>query len=302
MKRLNNEEFIKRSKYKHGDKFDYSLVEYKNQYEKVKIICPEHGEFLQIPKSHMSGNGCKKCSNYLNKIKFTDVKKIHKLDLKTIITRLSEIYDYDYSKCELDVVFLKNIMCKKHGFFNKRLNNHLRQNQGCTKCRSNKSNIHEFIKKSNLIHQNEYDYSNSFYINNRTKIEIKCKDHGVFKQTPTKHLSGQGCPICHSEITSKGEKFIRNYLIENKIEFESQKIIPETKLRFDFFLSNKNLFIEYDGIQHFEPRSIFGGKSEFLLQIERDRLKNEYCKSNNIELIRISYKDFKNLNNILDNL
>ena len=58
-KRIGTEEFIKRSQPKHGDKYDYSLVEYKNQYEKVKIICTEHGEFLQIPKSHMNGNGVK---------------------------------------------------------------------------------------------------------------------------------------------------------------------------------------------------------------------------------------------------
>jgi very-short-patch-repair endonuclease len=299
-KKIGIEEFKSRSKDKWGDKFDYSLVEYKSQYEKVKIICPIHGEFLQIPKSHMNGNGCKKCSDDLNKLKFTGIKKIHKLDLKSIINRLIEKYDYDYSECVLEGKFLKNIICTEHGFFDKRLNNHLRQNQGCPKCFSNKSNIKEFIEKASLIHFNKYDYSEAVYLNSKTKIEIKCTEHGVFKQTPIKHLSGQGCTDCYSEISSKGEKYIREFLIENKVEFESQKIIPGTKLRFDFYILNKNIYIEYDGIQHFEPRIIFGGESEFLLQKKRDKIKNEYCLKNNIELIRISYKEFKNIKNILN--
>jgi very-short-patch-repair endonuclease len=299
-KKIGIEEFKRRSKDKWGDKFDYSLVEYKSQYEKVKIICPIHGEFLQIPKSHMNGNGCSKCSTDLNKLKFTGIKKIDKLDLETIINRLCKIYDYDYSECELEGKFLKNIKCIEHGFFDKRLNNHLRQNQGCTKCFSNKLNIEEFIRRSNLVHFGKYDYSEALYLNSKTKIEIKCTEHGVFKQTPIKHLSEQGCPDCYSEISSKGEKYIREFLIENNIEFESQKIIPGTKLRFDFYLKDKNIYIEYDGIQHFEPRSLFGGEDEFILQKKRDFLKNEYCLKNNIELIRISYKEFKNIKNILN--
>ena len=60
--RLTTEQFIERARKLHGDKYDYSLVQYVNNRTKVKIICPKHGEFEQVPSSHCNGNGCKKCN------------------------------------------------------------------------------------------------------------------------------------------------------------------------------------------------------------------------------------------------
>jgi 23S rRNA U2552 (ribose-2'-O)-methylase RlmE/FtsJ len=100
----------------------------------------------------MNGSGCRKCSYDDSKKRYTGVKKINKLDTETIINRLKKIYNYDYSKCEIEGsrnnAIIKNIICPTHGFFNKRLNNHLRLNQGCNICGSNKSNIKEFIEKT----------------------------------------------------------------------------------------------------------------------------------------------------------
>ena len=62
MEKLNTEIFIERSKNKHKDEYDYSLVEYINNKTKVKIICPEHGEFEQTMKEHFNSNGCPYCS------------------------------------------------------------------------------------------------------------------------------------------------------------------------------------------------------------------------------------------------
>ena len=58
---LKQENVIERFEIVHGDKYDYSLVEYVNSKSKIKIICKEHGIFEQIPNSHLNGNGCKKC-------------------------------------------------------------------------------------------------------------------------------------------------------------------------------------------------------------------------------------------------
>ena len=77
MKRLTTDEFIRRAKDIHGNKYDYSKSVYINAVTKVCIICPEHGEFWQLPNNHLKGCGCPKCSNndrissneYINKLK-----------------------------------------------------------------------------------------------------------------------------------------------------------------------------------------------------------------------------------------
>lgn len=116
---------------------------------------------------------------------------------------------YDYSK----TVYIKSkekcvFICPIHGEFLQTPDNLLRKH-GCPKCgileRSGKkrSNTEEFIEKAKLIHNNKYDYSLVNYINAATKVNIICSKHGVFKQTPNKHLIGQGCPECGKETVSQ---------------------------------------------------------------------------------------------------
>ena len=70
---------------------------------------------------------------------------------------------------------------------------------------------------------------------------------------------------------------------------------------FDFYLPDYNLLIEFDGIQHYEIRGHFGGYDGFVDTKIRDTIKNIYCKDNNIDLLRIPYWDYKNIENILVN-
>jgi very-short-patch-repair endonuclease len=155
-----------------------------------------------------------------------------------------------------------------------------------------------FIEQCNIIHNNFYDYSLVNYINNKTKIKIICKEHGIFEQRPDDHLKNHGCPICKE---SKGEKEIRNYLINNNIRFESQKKFKKCRylkpLPFDFYLPDYNLCIEYDGEQHFMLKEFWGGQKEFEKIQRKDKIKNIFCEKENISLIRIKYDD-----NIIDKL
>ena len=115
---------------------------------------------------------------------------------------------------------------------------------------------------------------------------------GVFEQTPASHLKGSGCPRCKN---SKGENKIYNYLNDKKIVFETQKSFVGCRninpLFFDFYLPKYNMCIEYDGIQHFKSIERFGGVSEFDNCRIRDNIKNNYCKDNNIKLLRIKYDE-----------
>jgi very-short-patch-repair endonuclease len=118
-------------------------------------------------------------------------------------------------------------------------------------------------------------------------------------------MNGQGCPICKE---SKGEILIREYLEKYKINYKSQFKFKDCKhkrkLPFDFYLPEYKICIEYDGIQHYKPIDYFGGESELNNTKIRDNIKNNYCKNNNINLIRIKYNDniTKKLNIIFNNL
>lgn len=116
------------------------------------------------------------------------------------------------------------------------------------------------------------------------------------------HTTSCGC------IKSKGENRIATFLRQNNIIFEREKTFDTCKdkqlLKFDFYIPEKNLLIEYDGEQHFKL-SRFGNKNieeaEEMLKIQqiRDQIKNNWCNQNNIPLLRISYKDFENIEEIL---
>lgn len=92
---------------------------------------------------------------------------------------------------------------------------------------------------------------------------------------------------------SHGEVIISNVLDRKNIKYKYNKslkdCISSSKLRFDFYLPDYNLCIEFDGIQHYKPVDIFGGEEEFLKTQMRDKIKNQWCELNNIKLIRFNY-------------
>ena len=150
-----------------------------------------------------------------------------------------------------------------------------------------------FIDGSNRVHHNKYDYSKVEYKNMETKVEIGCLIHGIFNQKPKDHLHGkQGCPKCK---TSKGELEIIYFLESNNIKYDYQLYIKGcksksgSKLFFDFYLPEHNICIEYDGEQHFQIIEKWGGEEGLKIRKERDEIKNNFCKNNNIKLIRIRY-------------
>ncbi len=276
-------EFVEKSVKIHRNKYDYSLVNYINNYIKIKIICPVHDIFEQIPYSHLNGVGCSKCRNRKTEGKYiSEVKLVHN-------------NYYDYSLVEyVNTVSKIKIVCPVHGVFEQIADHHLRGSK-CPKCvRCKKHTKEEFIKLSNSKHfYSNYNYSLVNYKNNRTKVKIICPIHGVFEQIPKHHLNGVGCPKCKNK--SKGEKMIKKILKDNNIIFKTQKTFDgcfyKKKLQFDFYLPEYNLCIEYDGIQHFKSIEWFGGVDGFLKTKLRDEIKNNFCERKQISLLRIPYNE-----------
>lgn len=149
----------------------------------------------------------------------------------------------------------------------------------------------EVIEKANKIHSNKYDYSKLEFKNVESEVIIGCKEHGDFKIKLDPHLYRfQGCPKCS---TSKGETIIRNFLENKNIKYIQEHTFNDLKrvfkLRFDFYIPEMNLAIEFDGDQHgkYSPY-IHRGFCNFLKQEERDMMKNKYCEEKGITLKRFS--------------
>lgn len=205
-KKLTRDEFIEKARAIHGDKYGYDEVEYINNSTKVKIWCTIHKEyFYQTPNSHLLGKSCKKCG-------YDIVKSKRSMTLNEFIEKAN--LKYGVGKFDYSLVDIKNtstpviIICKEHGKFSTTPNTFLSKTtkHGCYKCSKentirNIDNKTLFIEKANALYNNKFDYSKVEYINNATKVEIICPEHGSYLQTPYQHLrskkkNGTGCPSC----------------------------------------------------------------------------------------------------------
>lgn len=194
-KRVTTEDFIRRAREVHGDRYDYSKVEYVAAKKKVTIICPEHGEFEQTPANHASSRGCHECGG--NK----------PLTLEKFLKRANKIHKgrYDYSRVAFKNVEAKiEIGCPVHGFFHQRLATHLK-GLGCDLCgrietgKKLSHSLERFIEDARKAHGDRYDYSEVEYVNALTNVTIVCPKHGPFKQKPANHIRDVGCPRCGDE-------------------------------------------------------------------------------------------------------
>ncbi len=356
-------QFVERSIKIHGNKFDYSKVEYIGSHKKVCIICPEHGEFYQTPTNHLSGNGCPRCAWQYNHGKY------RLTTLETFITQAKEIHGdkYDYSKVEWKNTRIAiTIICAIHGEFNQVPQNHIRLKCGCRKCgreiansKVNKYNTDYFIKNANKVHGNKYDYSMSKCFNAIDKVEIICSVHGKFKQNANQHLQGSGCPKCNFYQMAKnramgkelfikkakelfGEKYDyskaqyingqtnvllicpthgefkvtpNNHLSkrsgcaicnESKLERELVSILERQNVKYerlkrfkwlerqslDIYLPEYNLAIECQGVQHFKAIDFAGKGKKWADQLleknkKRDDRKLKKCFANNINMLYV---------------
>lgn len=200
--------FIEKARAKHGDRYDYSLVEYVRSKDKVKIICKEHGVFEQGAGRHTSARGCAACgkdqTNRRNAASHEQAKK-------SFVSRSEKIHGgkYDYSKSVYTAVSSKlTITCPEHGDFTQTPTHHL-SGKGCALCAGNVTlGKAGFIKKSVSAHGNKYDYSHVKYENNGGKVSINCPDHGIFKQKAEHHMAGSGCPKCAGLHRKNTDDFI----------------------------------------------------------------------------------------------
>ena len=196
------EEFVKRSRAVHGDKYDYSQVKIKNVSDNVIIVCPEHGPFLQRPINHYKmKQGCPKCG-----LKKLGANKRHTLEEFLLLAREKHGDKYDYSL----VTDYKNgttpvkIICKTCGMtFEQKPKMHIK-GHGCTYCANNTViGTEEFIRRAKDVWGERYTYKNVNYTSIKAKVIVTCPVHGDFPTVAYDFLKGHGCPQCGIESVKK---------------------------------------------------------------------------------------------------
>lgn len=278
------EQFIEEAKQIWGDKYDYSLTEYKGALKKLKIIYDEI-VFEQTAIQHLKGVSPE---NTLTKDNFIRKAKLKHGD------------KYDYSQVKFINGNTAVMIGYKGIYYLQKPYHHLSGN-----CPENinlavKKTLKQFVTEANAVHDFKYRYDESVYISNQTKVIITCPVHGNFSQRPLSHIQGNGCPNCNE---SKGEKEIAKFLDKFGIFYERQKKFHDCRnafeLPFDFYIPSARTCIEFDGKQHFEPSELFGGLKAFESLKINDKIKEDYCEDNYIDLIRIKYTQFDDIYQIL---
>ena len=289
--------FIRKATIVHGHKYDYSMVNYKNSYTPVKIICRDHGEFWQLPQHHLRGSNCPKCARIKgNRKKLIDVNKY--IRLASVIHHNK----YDYSLVQYNGCHNKiKIICPYHGVFRQAANDHLK-GHGCPQCGRRNSDLckkltrEEFIAKAAVIHNNKYDYSFVKYVDTITEVDLVCPKHGVFRQKPKNHIQGHGCNKCFTEI-SDGHAQIIDFVLNHGFNvitndralinpYELDIVIPSLKVAIEF---NGNYWHSYN-------------RPETTQEKYMHQRKHLLCKDKGIRLIQIFEYEWVNKRLIIESM
>ncbi len=287
-KKLTTLEFIEKSLKKHGNKYDYSKIEYKNCNTKVKIYCKSCNDyFLQYPTYHLGGSDCPKCAYKIRQIKTR--KKLSEDDLNELCNIHKNKYDYSKVDYVNSSTSLK-IICPDHGEFKQTLLTH-KAGHGCPKCAGlYKPTNSEIIQEFKNIHGQKYDYSKTNYKNSNSKIIIICKTHGEFKQTPHSHKNSLGCPKCVGRNKTTSE-----FILESNIKHDNKYDYSKTE-----YINSKTKVIitcRIHGDFEQSPNSHLRGQSCPHCKTSRGELKVlNYLKSKNISFkSQYKFPDCKNI-------
>lgn len=223
--KLNKASFTEKSHSIHGDVYDYSKVVYKNSTTKVIITCKIHGQFKQRPQNHLQKQGCPTCA--VNKLKCPILSNKEFIKKSQIIHKNYYLYKSTFTGVNNNII----IYCPIHGKFEQKASSHL-SGKGCAKCSKNiRKTTRQFISEAQNIHKNAiYSYNLVNYITANKKIIITCIKHGDFQQTPSSHLSGNGCLKCglnnmKNKLSKNTTQFIKqsNKIHNNKYKYNKSK-------------------------------------------------------------------------------
>ena len=273
--------FIQKAKKIHGDKYDYSLIDYTIGHRVYDVICKEHGIFKIRGQKHLIGDGCQTCSKIKtreqSRLKFiTESIEIH-----------GDIYDYslvEYIDCNKEV----KIVCKNHGIFNIQPTKHKFHKIGCSACVSNtrKKDNEYFIKKALEIHGDIYDYSLVEYKGFDSYVDIICKKHGVFSKKAKNHISGKktGCGKCFEKVLYDTEYYIE------KCKEKHNDLYDYSLINFKSSITNIDIICKKHGVFSMLPRKFLSGNHCYTCVAEKTFIeKSKKIYGDSLNYTKVSY-------------
>lgn len=289
-------------------KFNCELLdEYKGMNEKHEFICSCGKHFITTFAKFQNRNKrkCNDCSIKMrasqSKLKYDDVKnRIEKYGCKLISDKYTSRTEKNLKiMCPCGNIFITSLMCfenSKHQCptcsqmdANEFKNKYTVDNIKCI-CEENGSELVEYNALRN-------------YIGTKDNVTLKCRKCGKRYSTSLGYILSSKkftCNDCSYESapSSSGELYVKEILdgidgIDYKEQYSFDDCRDKYTLRFDFAVfKNNNIFlIEWDGIQHFKPFEYYGGINKYKDVIKKDSIKNAYCETHNIPLLRIKYND-----------
>lgn len=308
--RKTNEQFLKEVEDIVG--LEYTFLEsYKGTHSKIRArhnctACDCH-EYEVTPSNFLKGKRCPKC-------KFIKLSKLYSKTDEQFKSEVFELVGDEYTFLEKYKGINSPIMAKHNsvncGFtFKSYPSRFLLENVRCPICDGkmlwDNDSFVWFVEKSTngeYIFLEEYVHSNHKLLVRHNSD--KCNGF-KYKVSPNKFINAQNrCPKCKS---SKGEQLLAKLLDRSGLyymrEYTDRRCVYENLLRFDFAILDNDrhvaLLVEYDGEHHYEPNYAWGGEEGFVLQVEKDNVKNEFCKKYDIPLLRIPYWDKHEVQHIL---
>lgn len=258
-------------------------------YIEITVVCPKgHKSTVIYGNFKKSKNGCKYCYGNV-KYLYEDVKQyIESFGYKLIST------EYKSNKNNLETI------CP-YGHKWTTTFNRFKNGTRCCYCENNVPLDIEYIRKE--LSKENYELLSTEYKNNHTPLIIKCPQGRITNGTTWNNFqNGTRCSRCNN---SKGEEKIEKWLKDNNIEYNSQFWFDDCKgkrrgLPFDFYLSEYNICIEYDGKQHYKLDCFNYTLLDLMNRKYLDNIKTKYCEDNNIKLIRIPYWNYNDIEQILE--
>jgi hypothetical protein len=282
--KLTTAQWVEAATTTHGRLYDYSAAVFLGYGKPITIGCPTHGSFSQGEHNHRNGAGCPKCGTA------SRVEK-RRMTFAQFELRASQLHEgfYTYTPAEISGNQTKVIItCPVHGEFSQRVDVHLR-GQGCKQCgyqrngHQSQLGMSEFLRRAVEAHGDTYEYISGLSGMHRN-VSIKCRKHGVFRQTPHAHLRGAGCPRCANAV-SKGESELADFVrsLGVVVLANNRNVIAPYEL--DMYIPGHAVAIEYNGLW-FHRDEVVGGKT---------RKKWELCRDAGVTLIQVFEDEWKNL-------